>query len=70
MTTREARKNLCKLIQAGKPVLISKGRGNHLVAVLTPLPAGPLKGKTEAQRQRARNEAVLASLSKALKEVR
>ena len=72
MTTREARKNLCKLIQEGKPVLIHKGGGwqPSIVAVLTPLPAGPFKGKTEAQRLRARDEAALAAVSKALKEAR
>ncbi len=72
MTTREARRDLCKLIKAGKPVLITSGGGWQpaIAAVLTPTPAGPFKGKTEAKRERARNEAVLAAVAKALKEAR
>ena len=71
MTTREARRDLCKLIKAGKPVLITSGSGwnRASAAVLTPLaPPNKCKGKTDAQRERARNEAALAALAQALKE--
>jgi hypothetical protein len=67
---REARKQLCKLIQEGKPFLIHKGRGWNpapIAAVLT-IPTG--SGKTEAARERNRNEQMHAQLTKLMKEVR
>jgi antitoxin (DNA-binding transcriptional repressor) of toxin-antitoxin stability system len=63
VTTREARKELCKLIATGKPTLITKHR--RPVAFLLPITFG--KGKTEAQKKRSTVEQTHAALAAAMK---
>jgi antitoxin (DNA-binding transcriptional repressor) of toxin-antitoxin stability system len=62
MNTRDARKELCRLIQTGKVTLITNR--HQPVAFLVPITWG--KGKTEAQRRRDTAEQTHAALCNAM----
>lgn len=68
MTIREARTNLCKIITAGEPVVIHKGKGWRPAAVAIVLTIPQLSGRgTEAAQRRRRQEAMHQQVIAAMK---